>query len=88
MKTTPMWERRRQLFGEPIITPRPDIELIGFTSAHKKDIYPLLTDASVADNTAIEFVARLEGKSPDKFIMGKRINTDKLSYIEVVRPYE
>lgn len=88
MKTTPMWERRRQLFGDAIIIPLPDIQLVGFTTKKNRDVYQLLTDASVTDYQAIEFVARAEGKSEKLFMMGSRTSTDKLSYIEVVRPHE
>ena len=88
MKNIPMWERRRELFRNAIILPRPDIDLIGFKSEKQRDVYSLLTDAGISDSEAIEFVARKEGKPEQKFMMGTRTNTDRLSYIEVVRPHE
>lgn len=88
MKNIPMWERRRQLFGEQIITAAPDINLVGFKTEKFRDVYSLLTDAGISDSEAIEFIARKEGKPEQKFMMGTRTNTDRLSYIEVVRPHE
>lgn len=88
MKNTPMWERRRQLFGEQIITATPDINLVGFKTEKHRDVYSLITDVYISDSTAIEFVARKENKPEQKFMMGTRTNTDRLSYIEVVRPHE
>ena len=88
MKNTPMWERRRQLFGEQIITATPDINLVGFKTEKFRDVYSLLTDAEISDSEAIEFIARKEGKPEQKFMMGTRTNTDRLSYIEVVRLHE
>lgn len=82
-----MWERRRDLFAG-FITPRPDIELVGFKSEKYRDVYSLLTDVSVPDDKAITFVARKEGKTEDKFLMLKRNNAERLSYIEIVRPHE
>ena len=88
MKNIPMWERRRELFRNAIILPRPDIDLIGFKSEKQRDVYSLLTDAEISDSEAIEFIARKEGKPEQNFMMGTRTNTDRLSYIEVVRPHE
>lgn len=82
------YTRRMALFTSGIILPTPDIQLVGFTSKKNRDVYSLLTDASITDYQAIEFVARAEGKSEKLFMMGSRTSTDKLSYIEVVRPHE
>lgn len=88
MKAPRMWERRRDLFAGGIITPRPDIELVGFKSEKYRDVYSLLTDVTVTDDKAILFIARKEGKPEDRFLMLKRSNAERLSYIEIVRPHE